>query len=178
MKEIVIVTSNEHKFAEMQAILDIAFERVALDIPEIQSMNIEEVIRAKAEAAFMETQKLVVVEDVEICIRAWNGLPGPFVKWFNQTLTPAGIARLMRSEDDRSATVRAMIDLYDGENHQIFEGVVKGTIAHEPRGENGFGFDSIFLPIDSDKTYAQMSDEEKNSISHRALALSKLKDYF
>ncbi|HNT30134.1 MAG TPA: non-canonical purine NTP pyrophosphatase [bacterium] len=176
-KKLYLVTGNEHKYREFCAIVPFPIERLALDLPEIQSLDLEEVVRAKAAAAYTAVGKPVLVEDVSFEITAWHGLPGPFIKWFNQTLTPAGIARLMRSEADRSVAAREIIDLYDGTEHRLFYGEVTGRVAEEPRGESGFGFDTIFIPDGQERTYGEMSAEEKNTISHRAVALSKLKNY-
>lgn len=177
MNPIVVVTGNDHKYAEMRAIVGPDLERVSLDIPEIQSLDLREVIKAKAEAAYNFVQKTVVVEDVSIEISALGGLPGPLVKWFIQTLGPAGIARLVLKEQDNRAVVRTALDLYNGSRHQLFTAEVEGSVAAEPRGENGFGFDSIFVPTGQRLTYAEMPDEQKNTISHRAIALGKLKDH-
>jgi len=171
------VTSNPHKHQELQAILGYPVERVDIDVPEIQSLSLEEVVRAKAEAAYRFVNAPVIVEDVSLEIRAWNGLPGPFVKWFNQTIEPAGIARLMRQEQDRYVCAREIVDLYDGSEHRLFDGIAEGAVADEPRGESGFGFDVIFIPKGCTLTYGEMSAKEKNRLSHRAVALKKLEAY-
>ncbi len=177
MPKLVYVTSNDHKLAEMQAIVGHEIERVDLDIPEIQSMDVRAVVKAKAETAFQFVQAPVVVEDVSFEVRAWNGFPGPLIKWVNQTITPAGIAQLMRQTKDRYVEAIALLDLYDGHEHLLFEGRLAGTIADEARGESGFGFDVVFVPMGETRTFGEMTTEEKNKISHRALALRKLKDW-
>jgi len=171
------VTSNPNKFAETRAIIDYPIERIDIDVPEIQSLHLEEVVRAKAEAAYGFAKAPVIVEDVSLEIAALCGLPGPFVKWFNQTLTPEGIVSLLKMHNDRRVTARELVDLYDGTTHRLFEGVVEGMLADNARGESGFGFDTIFVPSGYDQTYAELSSEEKNRISHRAQAMGKLAAY-
>ncbi len=177
LTELYFVTSNKHKVVETQAILGFPLTCVEAEVPEIQSMDLMEVVRAKAEAAFSFVGKPVMVEDVSLEISAWNGLPGPFVKWFNLTLNPAGIARLMRGERDRTVIARELVDIFDGIEHHTFEGRVEGTVADAPCGESGFGFDVIFVPAGHRRTFGEMTAEEKNRISHRALALQQVKEW-
>jgi len=177
ISQLFFVTSNKHKVAETQAILGFPLTYVESEVPEIQSLDLREVVQAKAGAAFSFVGKPVMVEDVSLEIAAWNGLPGPFIKWFNQTLNPAGMARLLRGEKDRTVVAREMVDIYDGSEHRLFEGRVEGTVAESPRGESGFGFDVIFIPAGHRRTYGEMTAEEKNRISHRALALEQVKEW-
>lgn len=83
----------------------------------------------------------------------------------------------MAAVDDRTARFRTAIALIAGDEEIVFEGVVRGTISREQRGRGGFGYDPIFIPEGCDRSFAEMSDDEKNAISHRGRAVRKLVDY-
>ena len=83
----------------------------------------------------------------------------------------------MASVDDRSARFRTAIALIAGDEEILFEGVVRGAISREEMGSNGFGYDPIFVPEGFDRSFAQMTDDEKNAVSHRGRAVRKLVDY-
>ncbi len=176
LKNIVVVTSNKHKVAEINKILGTNYKVSPHDIPEIQSMNLDDVIGAKAKAAYGLFKKPVLVTDVSLEIEALNGLPGPFVKYFVQTIGAGGTAALLKNKTNK-AKVTDALGLYDGKTLKIFKGSLVGTLASQPRGSSGFGFDVVFIPKGSTKTYAEMSPEEKNKISHRSIALKKLRAY-
>lgn len=176
LSDIVVVTSNKHKVAEINEILGTKYKISKLEIPEIQSLNLDEVITQKAKAAYQIAKKPVLVTDVSLEIEALNGLPGPFVKFFVQTIGAAGTVNLIKSKN-RKAVVTDALGLYDGSLMKIFKGTLRGTLASKPRGSAGFGFDVVFIPKGSKKTYAQMSSAEKNAISHRNIALQKLKSF-
>jgi non-canonical purine NTP pyrophosphatase (RdgB/HAM1 family) len=176
LKNIVVVTSNKHKVAEINQILGTNYKVSKIDVPEIQSLNLDEVIEAKARAAYELIKKPVLVTDVSLEIKALNGLPGPFVKYFVQTIGAGGTASLIKGKS-KKAVVTDALGLFDGKVLKIFKGTLEGTLADSPRGNSGFGFDVVFIPKGHKKTYAQMSETEKNKISHRSIALSKLKTY-
>ncbi len=102
---------------------------------------------------------------------AIGGLPGALVSWFLSTIGPVGILRLVGNTDDRSASVFTCIGYADANGARTFLGTRHGSLALEPRGTNGFGYDSIFVPEGQKKTYAEMSDQEKNADSMRSDAL-------
>ena|SRR3989338_10419157 len=176
LKNIVVITSNKHKVAEINQILGTNYKVSKIDIPEIQSLNLDEVIEAKARTAYEIVKKPVLVTDVSLEIKALNGLPGPFVKYFVQTIGAGGTANLIKNKS-KKAKVTDALGLYDGKVLRIFKGTLEGTISDSPKGDSGFGFDVVFIPKGQKKTYAQMSETEKNEISHRSIALEKLKAY-
>lgn len=176
LKDLTFATSNKNKTLEIRQILGHDIKIKELDIDEIQSLNIDKVIKAKAKAAYEIIKKPLVVEDISLCIKALNGLPGPFIKYFLMSIGTEGTVKLI-GKNPSSTTVTAAIGLYDGQKLKIFKGTVKGTLSKTNKGESGFGFDRIFIPRGYKKTYAQMDPELKNKISHRAKALKKLKEY-
>jgi len=174
--ELVLVTGSDSKAREAREILGRAIERVEIDLPEIQAATVEEVAREKSREAFRRLERACVVEDSPLGFAAWGGLPGPFVKWFEKA---AGLEALCRSLDgfpDRSATAICVLAFRSETAQLTAVGRVEGTIAPKPRGDRGFGWDSIFIPRGSDRTFAEMSPEEKNAISHRRRAWEELRE--
>lgn len=177
LSDITVVSSNKHKIKELTSILGQGFKLKKIEIPEIQSLDINQVITEKAKTAYEIVKKPVLVEDVSLEIKALNGLPGPFVKFFLQSLGTEGIIKLIGSKSSKTLAIAA-VAIFDGVKLKIFKGKVSGTLSKTSRGESGFGFDRVFIPKGYKKTYAQMSLAQKNKISHRAKALKKLKEHF
>lgn len=176
ISDLTFVTSNKNKVREVKEILGKVIKSKELYIPEIQSLNLDAVITHKAKEAYRKIKKPVLVEDISLEIKALNGLPGTFVKFFLERLGTEGTVKLIgKSKTD--TTVRAAVAIYDGQNLKIFKGVVRGTLSKKNRGERGFGFDKVFIPNGYSKTFAQMRPDLKNKISHRAKALKKVKEY-
>jgi non-canonical purine NTP pyrophosphatase (RdgB/HAM1 family) len=176
LEDITVITSNKHKIKELTAILGTGFRLKKIEIPEIQSLNIDEVITEKAKTAYQKIKKPVLVEDVSFEIDAINGLPGPFVKFFLQRLGTVGIIKIVGNKSTKTK-VTAAVAIYDGVTLKIFKDKVSGTLSKTSKGESGFGFDRIFIPKGYKQTYAQMDPKLKDKISHRAKALKKLKEY-
>ena len=176
--ELVVVTSNPGKLEEIRSVLSIPLVPVPLDVSEIQSMDVEEVAAEKAKAAWREIRRPLIVDDTSLYIDGLGRLPGPLVTWFLSSLGASGVAALLKSDQRRNATAETCVALALGENQvKTFVGRVEGEISRQPRGEHGFGFDSIFIPSGMIRTYAEMSGVEKNAISTRFRALEKLQNY-
>ena len=169
------ITGNEHKLKEAGSILE-DVKGIKIDLPEIQSLDSKEVISAKLNEARKHHKGSLFCEDVSLSLECLNGFPGPLIKWSLESLGAKGVAELAHKYSNHKAEVKAMIGYSDGGEIKFFEGVVNGNIVL-PRGESSFGFDPIFQPEGSEKTFAEMSREEKNSLSHRRIALQKLKQY-
>ncbi len=172
----VIVTTNKNKLLEINQILDTKHKISKIEVPEIQSLDLNQVIAQKAKAAYEKIKKPVLVEDISFEIQSLKGLPGPFVKYFLQRLGTEGTVKLVGNKSTKTK-VTAALALYNGSTLKIFKGIVWGTLSKKNRGESGFGFDKVFIPKGYDKTFAEMDLSLKNKISHRARALKKLKDY-
>lgn len=176
-KEILFITGNSKKAEEVKAITGLDVKTRNLDIPEIQALNVEEVAKAKALAAFQLTGQPVIVDDTGMSIEALNGLPGALVAWFLDNLKPIGILKILNSERNRRASVSTCIGYADQNGVSVFTGIIYGKIANSLKGNNGFGYDPIFIPDGYNKTYAEMTSDEKNEISMRKIALLKFKDF-
>lgn len=167
-----IVTGNKGKLEEFKRLIpsDIAYDHQAIELDEIQSMDNTVIITAKVKAAYAVLQKPVLVEDVTAGLDELGGLPGPFIKFFEQQL---GLDALFKLRGVTDATVCCTIGYYDGQKLIIAKGTVYGQTA-APKGNNGFGFDACFVPNGQTKTYGQMEPAEKDAISHRSLAVADL----
>ncbi|NVM27352.1 MAG: XTP/dITP diphosphatase [Candidatus Helarchaeota archaeon] len=180
--KIFFVSSNIHKFQEIQKILNkynvqISFHQA--ELPELQADSLEAIAHFSAKHAFSQLQQPLFVEDTGLFIDSLKGFPGPFASYVFKTIGNPGILHLLKGQSNRYATFRTVIALFISESESTtFLGETKGTIASSERGEHGWGYDPIFIPLHSDgKTYAEMSIEEKNEISHRSKSVRKLAEW-
>lgn len=176
--KITFVTGNEFKAKETEEILEFDLEVSKIDLDEIQELDLEKVALHKLTQAYEILKKPVMIDDVSFEVHAWNGFPGPLIKWMLKAGDGPGLLlKLLEGEKDRSATAKLAIGFHDGTMPRIFFGESKGEVAHEIRGNNGFGWDRVFVPDGQTQTFAEMPSELKNSISHRGRALKKLHDF-
>ena len=160
----------------MQSIIP-EIEQMEIDLTEIQDIDPHEIIKAKLQEAIKHHPGPFIVEDTSLVVSSMNGLPGPFIKWFLHSVGIDGIWRMASAFGSTEAQAKALVGYAkDIENIEFFEGIIEGKIV-EPRGDARFGWDPIFQPEGHDKTFAEMSPEEKNSISHRKQAATKLKEF-
>ena len=169
----ILITGNENKVREFEEILGFKIEHKGLDLEEIQGVDVEQISEYKVRKAYEVIGEPVVVEDIGLFFKELNGLPGALVKWFEKRLSYEQICNLIK--EDRKATAKICVSYFDGENMEQFVGEVEGEIASYPRGENGFGWDKIFIPNGYNKTFAEMDISQKHSISMRKIALEKLR---
>jgi len=170
-----IVTGSQSKAEYLAKYLGFPVDHMKLDLDEIQSMDLKEIVKHKVLQAFDKVKEPVIVEDVSLEIVALGGLPGPFVKFFIENMPLEQICEIVGNKT-RKATSRCVFGYFDGKNLEFFEGSLDGEIASEPKGENGYGFDRIFIPKgytvtraslgeeDDRKTYIQMKPFEKVKI--------------
>lgn len=177
MKELIFITGNQHKADYLAMWLGMPVEHIRLDLDEIQSLDLREIAEHKVRQAFEIVKRPVLVEDVALTFTAMGRLPGPFIKWFLGEIGRDGLCKLADGLADRKAEAAIEYALYDGKNMKLFSGKTSGTIADEPRGDSGFGWNPIFIPDGSDKTYAEMDETELHQFSMRGRAIEKLRDY-
>ena len=168
---LLFVSSNPGKVREVQAILGFPIEQLALDVHEIQDVEVEAVVREKVQEAFAQAGRPVLVEDTGLYLDALDGLPGALVRWFVARLGPEGICRLIPEGATRGAQARTAVAYYDGKILEVISGEVTGDIVLTPRGDGGFGWDAAFQPSGSHHTFAEMDQAEKNEFSMRRKAL-------
>lgn len=190
MTEIVFATHNAKKSKELKEILYLSGYKV-LDLNDIEHYDeieeagntLEENALIKATYLFQKTNKPSFGEDSGLEIQALGHAPGVFSARYagpekNDLANIKKLLENLTNIKNRSARFRTVIAYVDGCQKLIFEGIVSGTILHECRGENGFGYDPVFVPEGSEFTFAEMGSAEKNKISHRAIALEKMVKYF
>jgi non-canonical purine NTP pyrophosphatase (RdgB/HAM1 family) len=166
----VLVTGNPSKLAEARRICGGGLDAVEMELPEIQSLDLHEVLRAKGREAFRRLSRPVVVEETGLELAALNGFPGPLVKWMLEAVGAEGIARTASALGDTRAVARCAL-LYLDDRHEVdAEGTTEGELVAAPRGDGGFGWDSVFLPHGESRTYGEMSPADKDRLSHRAHA--------
>ena len=204
MYKIVFATNNQHKLEEIRSILGEGFEVLSLsdigcheDIPET-SDTLEGNAMQKAQYVFDKYGYACFADDTGLEVEALGGEPGIYSARYaaldgdgsishDSEANMAKLLRKLEGIENRKARFRTVIALITnaplpfgegmGERLQLFEGIVNGSIIKERRGGEGFGYDPIFQPEGYDKTFAELGNEVKNHISHRARAVQKLADY-
>ena len=174
--DLTLITGNQGKADQLAMWLGQKLEHIKIDLDEIQSLELRDVVAHKAKQAYDVIKKPALVEDVSLACVALNGLPGPFIKWFIQKDIGL-LCQIMDSFKDRSAVVTVLYGLHDGEQTHYFEGSVKGRVAKAPIGTNGFGWDPIFTPEGYQKTRAELEATDYEATSPRAKAIVGLKEY-
>ncbi|HEY9422274.1 MAG TPA: non-canonical purine NTP pyrophosphatase [Thermoanaerobaculia bacterium] len=176
MTPFVLVTGNRGKIAEARLALGADLEAVEVDLPEIQSLDYLEVVRAKADEAWRRLGRPLVVEEAGLDLSALSGFPGPLVKWMLQAVGAEGLARTAHALGDRRASARCFLLYKNGDREVIAEGRTEGTLVLPPRGAHGFGWDPVFLPEGSASTFAELTGSEKSAVSHRGKAWRALSE--
>jgi len=177
------VTGNIHKFNEARHVLakyKVATALLKAKASEIQDDNIENIAKASVRDAVERCGLPIFVEDAGLFIDALNGFPGPYSSYIYRTIGTKGILKLMKEVKKRDAYFHSVVAFCSPkESPKCFHGKVKGKISQEEWGNCGFGFDPIFKPSDSpNRTFAEMTTEEKNKFSHRAQALRKFAEWY
>lgn len=179
MSNIVFVTGNQKKADNMARFLGLPIDHRKINLDEIQSLHLEEIIEHKVRQAYEIARVPVIVDDVGLAFTVLGGLPGPFIKFFVEQ--PDGNEKLCRMLDgfnDRSAVGMATVGYYDGANLKVFSGRIYGTIADHPRGDGGYGWDDIFCPDGYDgKTRSELNPEEYEAVYRAIRPLDELKSY-
>jgi len=170
------ITGNKNKFEEVKAILG-DVEQLDIDLSEIQDIDAKNIIRAKLLEAMNHKEGTFIVEDTSLYLDCLKGLPGPLIKWFLKTIGNEGLASLAEKLDNNKAEAKTIIGYAKSRDEiEFFEGSISGTIVVQV-GTSGFGWDPIFQPDGFDKTFAEMTAEEKNSVSMRKIAVEKLREF-
>lgn len=173
---IYFITGNDGKFKEVKSVIP-EIERLKIDLPEVQDIDPRKVIEDKLMGAFKHKKGEFIVEDTSLFFDCLNGFPGPFIKWFIKSIGREGLFDIVEKMGNDKAVAKTTIGYARSDNDiHFFEGTIEGKIVY-PRGESGFGWDSIFQPEGFEKTFAEMSHKEKNLISMRRVAINKLKDF-
>lgn len=174
------VTSNKGKLEEAKSILKgygVIIEPLNLDIEEARSESCAEVALRAADEAFARAKRPLFVEDSGLFVNALSGFPGAFSKWALGKIGNEGMLRLMQGRRDRRAKFTCALAYRDAKARKLFVGECAGKIALKMRGAGGFGYDPIFVPNGSQKTFAQDA-ALKARASHRRKALDKFAKWY
>lgn len=189
MKKLVFATNNPHKLEEIRAILGSKLEILSLadigcdaDIPETAE-TLEGNALIKAHYVYDNYKLDCFADDTGLEVDALHGLPGVHTARYaypdrhNPEANMIKLLEALRENNDRNARFRTVIALIEKGKEHLFEGVVEGVIAREKSGTQGFGYDPVFIPEGNSKTFAELGEDIKNTISHRACAVQKLAEY-
>lgn len=165
-----LVTGNPNKLVEARRLCGRELTSAAVDLPEIQSLDLLQVLEAKAAEAFRRLERPVIVEETGLELAAMNGFPGPLIKWMLDAVGAEGVAGAALALGDPAARARCMLLYTDGESRLAAEGATAGRLVLPARGEAGFGWDPVFQPEGEERTYGELSPADKDRIGHRGRA--------
>jgi XTP/dITP diphosphohydrolase len=188
METIVFATNNPNKIREVQQLLGNSYQFLSLkevgcteELPET-SPTLEGNALEKARYLYNHYHHDCFSEDTGLEVEALDGAPGVITAMYagperDARLNMQKVLRELAPHANRKAQFRTIIALIIKGQEYLFEGIVQGVISHDLHGEDGFGYDPIFMPEGQARTFAQMSKEEKNAISHRGRAIAKLQAF-
>jgi XTP/dITP diphosphohydrolase len=188
MHRLIFATNNQHKIDEIRSIPNLGYEIISLkeaginiDIPEPHN-TLEENATEKSSVIYKLTGQDCFSEDTGLEVEALHGEPGVKSARYagEENSFKKNIDKLllkMQGVENRNAQFRAVLSLILNGREFRFEGICKGTILANTKGNEGFGYDPIFLPLGATKTFAEMNMEEKNKYSHRKKAMAELVDF-
>lgn len=148
-----------------------------LDLDELQTLDLRQVAEHKVRQAYDMLKRPVLVEDVALTFTAMGRLPGTFVKWFLEEIGNEGLCKLADGLEHRKVIASICYAFYDGTKVHFFENHVDGLVPAAPQGDKGWGWDPIFQPNGSDKTYGEMTESEVRPFSVRAQAIEGLRTF-
>jgi len=171
--KLLFATGNRHKVEEAKGILgeEYEVEQFDCDYPELQADSLETIAAEGAKWVHGKVGEPVFVEDSGLFVKSLNGFPGPYSSYVFDTLGNAGVLDLVEGKE-RSATFRSVVAYHDGEQVTTHVGGVRGEISREERGDEGFGYDPVFVPEGHGETFAE-DLSTKNRLSHRRRALEQ-----
>jgi non-canonical purine NTP pyrophosphatase (RdgB/HAM1 family) len=177
MQEITFITGNQVKADYLAKYLGHSVAHKKVDLDEIQSMDLKEIVERKVRQAFEIIKSPVIVEDVALEFEALNGLPGPFIRFFVDHVPFETICSMIDGKT-RNAIAKSVFGYYDGNKLELFEGQLKGQIATSPAGENGFGWDRLFIPEGYNVTRASLNEEDDKKTYLQLKPFDELKSFF
>lgn len=179
MHKPVFITGNQYKADKLSKLLGVELEHQKVDLDEIQSLNVEAVVEHKVRQAFELLRQPVLVEDTALEIKSLGGLPGPFIKYFvSHDGGNEMVCRMLDGFSDRTALATSVFGYYDGETMELIRGDYSGTIANNPAGSGGFGWDAVFAPDGyGGKTNAELAQSDYDQVYASIKPLAELKKY-
>jgi inosine triphosphate pyrophosphatase len=176
MQVVTYITGNPKKAEYLESYLGHHIEYKKVELDEIQSLDLREILEHKVRQAYAEVKGPVIVEDTSLEFKAFGRLPGPFIRFFVEEMDYQDICNLLINRN-RNAVARCMYAYFDGEREEYFEGVLEGSIAEEPAGDAGFGFDPIFIPHGYMVTKASLDEESYKRVYMTLKPIAQLKEF-
>jgi len=174
---VTFITGNPNKAEYLQKLLEFPIDHMRLELDEVQSVDLNKIVKHKVRQAYELAKRPVLVEDVALGFAALDGLPGPFIKFFVEA--DDGLEKLCRmldGFDNRRARAECVFGYYDGSRLELLRGGLDGTISDHPRGEGGYGWDRIFCPDGyGGRTRAELILEENETTYQTIKPLAELK---
>jgi XTP/dITP diphosphohydrolase len=173
--KLLFATHNKGKLAEARQILGqkgVEIGHLEVEYGEPRGEDTSEIARKSAEQLYPIVKKPLFLDDSGLFVDALKGFPGPYSAFVYKRIGYAGILNLLSGNSNRKAYFKCSIAYADEDGVKVFDGTVNGGISNAPRGDDGFGYDPVFVPDGFSETFAEMDDKEKNAISHRGKALA------
>jgi len=174
--DVTFITGNPNKAEYLSKLIGLPISHQKIDLEEIQSLKLEEIVEHKLRQAYAIVQKPIIVEDASLEFEALGGLPGTFIKFFVDNTDEQVICDMVKGRS-RRAWAKSIYGYYDGEHMEFFEGCLEGTIAQTPEGENGYGYDRFFVPAGYDVPRAALSPEDDEKTYLQIKPLDKVKEF-
>lgn len=175
-KNITFITGNQNKADYLAKYLGFPVKHTKLDLDEIQSLDLREIVTRKVLDAYEQVKAPVIVEDVSLEFEALNGLPGPFIRFFVEKVSFETICSMLNGKS-RKATARCVFGYYDGEEVTLFEGSLGGEVPMSPAGERGYGWDRLFIPDGYTVTRAELNEEDDQKTYMQIKPFAALKEF-
>lgn len=176
MRDITFITGNQNKVDYLSKYLGFAVKHRKVDLLEVQSLDLRTVVEHKVKQAYAEVNGPVLVNDVSLEFKALGRLPGTFIRFYVDEVPLETICRTLDGIN-RQAVAKCVIGYYDGTAMQLFEGSLPGVIAEHPEGENGFGWDKIFIPEGYSVTRSMLNEEDDRKTYLKIQPFAELKTY-
>lgn len=174
--KITFITGNQDKADYLAKYLGFPVEHIKLDLDELQSLDLHQIVEHKVKQAYEHLKAPVLVEDVSLEFEALGRLPGTFIKFFIDEMDFETICSLLDGKN-RNAIARCVFGYYDGNRLELFEGKLSGKIAEKPSGDNGFGWDKIFIPTGYEVTRASLDEEDDRKTYLQIKPFEQLKSF-
>ncbi len=174
MNDVTFITGNQAKADSLAKYLGFPVRHQKIDLDEIQSLELKRVVEHKVRQAYEAVGSPVIVEGVALEFKALGRLPGTFIRFYVDEVPFETICRTLDGLD-RAAVARCVFGFYDGTTSEFFEGSLEGSIAEHPQGDNGYGWDKIFIPAGYMQTRAELSEEDYKKTYLMIKPLEKLK---
>jgi len=176
MQTITFITGNQKKAEYLQKYLWLRIEHIKLDLDEIQSLDLREIVEHKVRQAYEKIGKGVLVEDVALIFEDFGMLPWPFIKFFEKEIWLEKLCKMIQGEN-RNAIAKCTFGYFDGANIEFFEWEIRGTIAISPRWSGGFGWDQIFIPYFTTRTSAELDETEYERFYTEEKPFQKVREF-